>query len=72
MGVQVDGRLIDITHGRSKEWKQNVLSNTATESSIFTGLEPAIHTIKLYTIDPALILDRIENDMEGRPTIKRS
>ncbi|MCW9705304.1 hypothetical protein J6I44_00495 [Aliifodinibius sp. 1BSP15-2V2] len=48
------------------------MSNTATESSIFTGLEPAIHTIKLYTIDPALILDRIENDMEGRPTIKRS
>jgi hypothetical protein len=47
------------TFGRSEEWKQNVLSNTATRTFRFPVLRPGMHTLKIFAIDPGVLLDRI-------------
>jgi Glycosyl hydrolase family 115/Gylcosyl hydrolase family 115 C-terminal domain len=53
------------TFGRSEEWKQNVLSNTAIKKSSTFYLKKGKHTIKLFAIDPGVILDRLLIDLGG-------
>lgn len=53
------------TVGRSNEWKQNVLSNTAVRSIKLTSLSAGKHQLKVYMIDPGVILDRIIIDLGG-------
>jgi hypothetical protein len=48
------------THGRSKEWKKNVLSNTAYKEVKAILPEKGYHTLYLEGIDPGIIIDRIE------------
>jgi hypothetical protein len=48
------------THGRSEEWKLNVLSNTAVRSLPLRRLAPGKHRLRLYAMDPGFILDRID------------
>lgn len=61
-GVSIDDGPIQITDfrtfGRSEEWKQNVLSNTATRTFRFPVLKPGRHTLKIFAIDPGVMLDR--------------
>lgn len=53
------------TVGRSEEWKQNVLSNAAVRK-IGVGFLPAgKHRLKIYMIDPGVLLDRILIDTGG-------
>lgn len=47
------------TVGRSEEWKQNVLRNSAIKTWKGKPLKPGKHTLKIYTIDPGVVLDRI-------------
>lgn len=53
------------TFGRSDEWKQAVLSNTIMRSQKIAELAPGQHKLKIYMIDPGVILDRILIDMGG-------
>lgn len=48
------------THGRSKEWKNNVLSNTACKEVRTSVSEKGYHTLYLEEIDPGILIDRIE------------
>lgn len=47
------------TIGRSEEWKQNVLRNAAIRNIQLQRLKPGKHTLKIYAIDPGVVLDRM-------------
>ena len=53
------------THGRSNEWKLNVLSNTAVRSLAPQQFTPGKHRLRLYAMDPGFILDRIDIVPDG-------
>jgi hypothetical protein len=53
------------TFGRSEEWKQNVLSNSARRSVPFQILKPGLHTLKIKALDPGVVLDHIIIDLGG-------
>ena len=48
------------TFGRSEEWKQHVLSNRAARSVKAGDLKAGKHKLRIYAIDPAVVLDYIE------------
>jgi len=66
-GISVDGSEIKVvdfkTQNRSNEWKQNVLSNTAVRKIKTNTLTPGKHSLKIYAVDPGVILDRIVIDL---------
>ena len=68
-GLSVDDgpvKILDFrTFGRSEEWKQNVLSNRAERKIQMPLLEKGFHTLKIYAIDPGVILDEIRIDLGG-------
>jgi hypothetical protein len=53
------------TYGRSEEWKQNVLSNSAMRSIQTGSLSPGKHKLRIYMIDPGVILDRMIINLGG-------
>jgi hypothetical protein len=53
------------THGRSDEWKRNVLSNTARRSIPLPKLGAGAHVVRVYALDPGFVLDRIEVRRDG-------
>lgn len=53
------------TVGRSEIWKLNVLSNTAQAVVTTDTIQPGKHVLKLYAIDPGVIIDRITLDLGG-------
>ncbi len=53
------------TVGRSREWKQNVLKNAAVKSVQQTLSEPGRHKLKIWMVDPGLMLDQILIDLGG-------
>ncbi|MGH8854519.1 MAG: glycosyl hydrolase 115 family protein [Telluria sp.] len=55
------------TVGRSDEWKQNVLSNMAVRSTSVAQLKPGAHTLRVWALDPGVVLDRIDVVMDGAP-----
>jgi hypothetical protein len=71
IAVSLDGgplQLFDYaTIGRSDEWRENVLSNTAVRSLSFKLLAPGPHELKIHALDPGVVLDRIEIDLDGAP-----
>src|SRR6185503_18271278 len=59
-------KMVDIkTIGRSEEWKQNVLRNRAERKIEMPFLRLGKHTLKIYCIDPGVILDEIRIDVGG-------
>jgi hypothetical protein len=68
-GVALDNGPVETvdfkTVGRSDEWKQNVLRNSALRQVKGQMLTPGRHTLKLYLIDPGVVLDRITIDLGG-------
>ena len=59
-------KIIDTrTVGRSEEWKQNVLRNYAVRNEKFQYLNAGRHTLRIYAIDPGVVLDRIVIDLGG-------
>ncbi|MDK6078255.1 glycosyl hydrolase 115 family protein [Massilia varians] len=55
------------TVGRSDEWKQNVLSNMAVRSTTLARLKPGVHSLRVYALDPGVVLDRIDVVLDGAP-----
>jgi hypothetical protein len=53
------------TEGRSEEWKQNVLSNRAARDIQLPFLKNGGHKLKIYCIDPGVMLDEIRIDLGG-------
>jgi hypothetical protein len=66
-GVALDNGPVTIvdhrTEGRSEEWKQNVLRNNAQRSVAGPPLGPGRHTLRLYQLDPGVLLDRLTIDL---------
>jgi len=71
IAVQLDDGPLEIvdytTVGRSDEWKRNVLGNMAVRSSALARLDPGVHTLRVYALDPGVVLDRIDVVMDGAP-----
>ncbi|MES2337188.1 MAG: glycosyl hydrolase 115 family protein [Pseudomonadota bacterium] len=69
--VQIDDGAIETldfaTHGRSDEWKQNVLSNSAVRSIRLPQLAAGAHRVRLRALDPGFVLDRIDIRPDGAP-----
>ncbi|MCX2678642.1 glycosyl hydrolase 115 family protein [Galbibacter sp. EGI 63066] len=53
------------THGRSEEWKQNVLKNAAVKSVTDIIEKPGKHKLKIWMVDPGVMVDRILIDLGG-------
>ncbi|MFD3002010.1 glycosyl hydrolase 115 family protein [Pontibacter toksunensis] len=68
-GVSIDDGPIEVvdfqTFGRSEEWKKNVLKNRAERQVKYQHLSKGRHTLKIYLIDPGVILDNIIIDLGG-------
>ena len=62
-------KMIDFrTYGRSEEWKQNVLRNRAERTIDLPFLEQGLHKLRIYSVDPGVILDEILVDLGGLKT----
>lgn len=57
------------THGRSEEWKQNALKNNTVITTHHKLLSAGHQVLKIKIPDPGVILDRIEIDHEGLPSV---
>ena len=55
------------TFGRSEEWKQNVLTNSAIRSIPLRQLAKGAHHLRIHALDPGFILDRIDIRLDGAP-----
>ena len=59
-------KIVDFkTSGRSQEWKLNVLRNSAIRKVPGEILQPGKHVLRIYMVDPGVVLDRIIIDMGG-------
>jgi hypothetical protein len=59
-------KIIDFkTVGRSEIWKLNVLRNSADSKFKTQPIEKGKHNLKIYMMDPGIILDRIIIDLGG-------
>jgi hypothetical protein len=59
-------KIIDFkTVGRTEEWKQNVLRNSAIKKVPIKLLSKGRHVLKIYMVDPGVVLDRITIDLGG-------
>lgn len=53
------------TYGRSDEWKENVLRNSAVARWKAPQLSKGKHTMHIYRVDPGVVLDRIVMNLGG-------
>jgi hypothetical protein len=71
IGVSLDGEAVEVfdyhTIGRSDEWKHNVLTNTAVRVKSLARLKPGPHSLRVYALDPGVVLDRIDVVLDGAP-----
>jgi hypothetical protein len=71
LAVKLDDRPVQLldyeTFGRSEEWKQNVLTNTAVRMLRINQLRKGKHELNVYALDPGLVLDRIDVRLDGAP-----
>lgn len=70
--VQVDEQPVKIfnfkTVGRSNEWKQNVLANSAKRTLSLPSLHAGKHKLTIFMIDPGVVLQHIFIDLgTGQP-----
>ena len=58
--------LVDFqTFGRSESWMQNVLKNAAKVSTSLPIIKAGKHTLKVWMVDPGVMLDQILIDLGG-------
>ncbi|MDC7676158.1 glycosyl hydrolase 115 family protein [Asticcacaulis machinosus] len=69
LGVRINGGPVQVldfeTFGRSEEWKQNMLTNTAVRTIQVKQLAIGAHTIEVFAMDPGFIFDRIDVRLDG-------
>ena len=68
-GIQIDN-LEYITHSNdvkeySKEWANNVIRNSSINKTIVNIDNPGQHTLKIFSIDPGMIVQKIIIDLGG-------
>jgi hypothetical protein len=49
----------------NKTWQENVLRNAAPTSSVHAIANPGAHVLKIWMVDPGIVLDAIEAETEG-------
>ncbi len=68
-GVQVDNRDMVLHHNDvkeySREWAANVIRNSAINKTNVILNEPGKHTLRIYSIDPGMIIQKIVIDTGG-------
>jgi hypothetical protein len=42
-----------------RRWQENVLRNAALTSSVHPIAKPGLHTLKIWMVDPGIVLDTI-------------
>jgi hypothetical protein len=71
LAVQVDDQppvVLDFeTHGRSEEWKRNVLGNSSRRTIPLPQLAAGPHSVRVHALDPGFLLDRLELRLDGAP-----
>ncbi len=69
VAISLDGAtpvVLDLaTAESSAQWRQNVLTNTAIGTIGDLNLKPGAHELKVFALDPGLILDRFEIAFAG-------
>jgi hypothetical protein len=50
-----------------RQWQENVLRNAALASSVHSIAQPGRHTLKIWMVDPGIVLDTIELEGAGAP-----
>ncbi len=69
LSVSLDGapeQVLDFaTIGRSDAWRENVLSNSAVRNIALPMLSSGVHTLTVRALDPGVVLDHIEVDLDG-------
>jgi hypothetical protein len=53
------------TSENDKHWRENVLRNAALTSSVHSIANPGLHTLKIWMVDPGIVLDAIEAETGG-------
>jgi hypothetical protein len=53
------------TSENDRHWQQNVLRNAALTSSLHAIATPGLHTLKIWMVDPGIVLDAIEAETVG-------
>jgi hypothetical protein len=48
-----------------RRWQENVLRNAALTSSVHSIANPGLHTLKIWMVDPGIVLDTIEAESAG-------
>ncbi len=55
--------------GVSRAWQENVLDNATTAATQQTFAAAGVHTLRVYMIDPGVVLEKIVVDLGGlRPS----
>jgi hypothetical protein len=44
---------------RNRQWQENVLRNAALTASVHVVSQPGIHTLKIWMVDPGIVIDAI-------------
>ena len=44
---------------RNRQWQEDVMRNAALTSSVHTIAQPGLHTLKIWMVDPGIVLDTI-------------
>ena len=50
-----------------RQWQENVLRNAALTTSVHAVAQPGLHTLKLWMVDPGIVIDTIIGDDGNRP-----
>ncbi len=50
-------------------WQEDVLRNAALTASVHAIAKPGMHTLKLWMVDPGIVLDTIELESAGAPDL---
>ena len=51
-----------------RRWQENVLRNAALTSSVHSMTKPGLHTLKIWMVDPGIVLDAMEAETGGAQT----
>ena len=55
------------TSETDRRWQENVLRNAALASTVHTNTVPGLHTLKIWMVDPGIVIDTIAgNDNQAR------
>jgi len=52
-----------------RRWQENVLRNAALTPSVYPVTRPGLHTLKIWMVDPGIVIDAIEAETDGAATL---